>query len=63
MLDTAGELKRAGSGAYNNDNGASGNRSEWDRTPELPGGPAFMRVPAEDHPTRNSVRLAGSKIG
>jgi hypothetical protein len=31
--DTAGELKRAGAGAYNNANRASGNRSEWDRTP------------------------------
>ncbi|MET9915373.1 hypothetical protein ABZZ74_53845 [Streptomyces sp. NPDC006476] len=30
-------MKSTGSGAYNNDNRASGNRSEWGRTPELPG--------------------------
>jgi hypothetical protein len=50
-LDTTGELKRTGPGAYNIDNRASGNRSEWDRTPELPGDPAFMLVPSEDHTT------------
>ena len=60
--DTAGELKSTGSGAYNNDNRASGNRSEWGRTPELPRGPVLMRVAPEDHPTRNSVRSTRSKI-
>lgn len=31
--------------------------------PEPPGGPAFMRVRPEDHPTRNPVRTTRSKIG
>lgn len=46
------ELKRTGSGACNNDNRASGNRSEQSRTPELPGGPASMHRPPEVHSTK-----------
>ncbi|MDT0573361.1 hypothetical protein RM704_38920 [Streptomyces sp. DSM 3412] len=63
LVATSAKLESTGSGAYNNGNRASGNRSEWDRTPELPGGPAFMRVSPEDHPLRNSVRSTRSKIG